>query len=115
MFLRSQIAEARRKALAALARRDVLLPGDRPLITFSFDDKLATYDTNNFLIRFGDSASSNFNIQNLYILENSFTASSVAYLHQEFTGKGLRVRVNDSASYSFNITDAPESNYTSAS
>ena len=84
-------------------------------ITFSFDDKLATYDTNNFLIRFGDSASSNFNIQNLYILENSFTASSVAYLHQEFTGKGLRVRVNDSASYSFNVTDAPENNYISAS
>lgn len=38
MFLRSQIAHARRKALATLARRDVLLPCDRPLITFTFDD-----------------------------------------------------------------------------
>jgi hypothetical protein len=84
-------------------------------ITFSFDDKLATYDTNNFLIRFGDTASSNFNIQNLYILENSFSASAVNFLHQEFTGHGIKVRVNDSASYTFNITDAPEDNYISAS
>ena len=38
MFLRSQIASARRKALCALARRDVLIRCDRPLITFSFDD-----------------------------------------------------------------------------
>ena len=85
-------------------------------ITFSFEDKLATYDTNNFLIRFGDSASSNFNIQNLYILEQSFSASSVAYLHEEFTGGAhMKVRINDSASYTFNITDAPETNFTSAS
>jgi peptidoglycan/xylan/chitin deacetylase (PgdA/CDA1 family) len=38
MLLRSQIAGARRKAISALARRDVLIACDRPLITFSFDD-----------------------------------------------------------------------------
>jgi peptidoglycan/xylan/chitin deacetylase (PgdA/CDA1 family) len=38
MLLRSQIAGARRQALCALARRDVLIPCDRPLISFSFDD-----------------------------------------------------------------------------
>ena len=38
MFLRAQIAGTRRKALCALARRDVSLPCDRPLISFSFDD-----------------------------------------------------------------------------
>jgi peptidoglycan/xylan/chitin deacetylase (PgdA/CDA1 family) len=37
-MLRSQIAAARRKTLCALARRDVLIPSDRPLISFSFDD-----------------------------------------------------------------------------
>lgn len=85
-------------------------------LTFSFNDKLWTYDTNNFVIRFGDSASSNFNIQNVYILENSFTASAAAYMHQEFTGAGaMTVRVTDSASYSFNITDATETNFISAS
>src|SRR5216683_2724894 len=38
MLLRSQIASTRHKALCALARRDVLIPCDRPLISFSFDD-----------------------------------------------------------------------------
>lgn len=85
-------------------------------ITFSFDDKLATYDTNNFLVRFGDTASSNFNIQNLYILEQSFSSSAVSYLHEEFTGGGgMKVTIHDSASYTFNIVDAPETNFISAS
>lgn len=85
-------------------------------LTFSFDNKLWTYDNNNFLIRFGDSASSNFNLQNIYILENSFTSSAVAYMHEEFTGAGqMKIRVSDSASYSFNITDATETNFISAS
>lgn len=85
-------------------------------ITFSFNKKLSTYDINDFTVRFGDSGSSNFNIQNLYILEQSFSASAAAYLHEEFTGDGNRkIRINDSASYSFNITDAPEAKFTSAS
>ena len=85
-------------------------------VTFSFDDKLWTYDTNNFLIRFGHSASSNFNLQNVYILENSFSSSAAAFLHEEFTGgTSMKVRVSDSASYSFNITDAIETNFISAS
>jgi hypothetical protein len=85
-------------------------------VTFSFEDKLATDDTNNFLVQFGDSASSNFNIQNLYILENSFSASEVGYLHQEFTGgTSNKLTVPPSASYSVSIIDYPENNFTSAS
>lgn len=38
MLLRSPIAGARRRALCAFARREVLIPSDRPLISFSFDD-----------------------------------------------------------------------------
>jgi peptidoglycan/xylan/chitin deacetylase (PgdA/CDA1 family) len=38
MLLRSRIASTRRKALCVLARRDVLVPCDHPLISFSFDD-----------------------------------------------------------------------------
>ncbi len=38
MSLRSQVASFRRSALSALARRDVVIPSDRPLISFSFDD-----------------------------------------------------------------------------
>src|SRR5277367_5575146 len=38
MIPRSQLASARREALSVLARRDVRIPCDRPLISFSFDD-----------------------------------------------------------------------------
>ena len=38
MLLRSRIASGRRNALCVLARRDVLIPCDQPLISFSFDD-----------------------------------------------------------------------------
>lgn len=85
-------------------------------LTFSFENKLWTYDSNNFLIRFGDTASSNFNIQNLYILEQSFSASDIGYLHQEFTGgTNNKLVVPPSASYAINIVDYPENNYVSAS
>lgn len=84
--------------------------------TFSFQDKLSTYDTNNFLIRFGDSASSNFNLQNVYILENATSNSDILYLHQEFTGgTNTKLIVPPSASYAINIIDYPESKFTSAS
>jgi len=84
-------------------------------VTFSFDNKLYTSEENNFIIRFGDSASSNFNIQNVYITDSSFSSSAVGYLHKEFTGAGdYAIRVNDSASYSINFIDAPETNYSSS-
>jgi len=38
MWLRSQVAGFRRRALLALVRRDVVIRSDRPLISFSFDD-----------------------------------------------------------------------------
>jgi peptidoglycan/xylan/chitin deacetylase (PgdA/CDA1 family) len=38
MFLRTQIGNARRQVLSGLARLDVVIPSDRPLISFSFDD-----------------------------------------------------------------------------
>lgn len=85
-------------------------------LTFSFENKLWTYDTNSFLIRFGDTASSNFNIQNTYILSNSFSSSAIALLHEEFTGgAGMKIRITDSASYSINLVDALENSFTSAS
>lgn len=84
--------------------------------TLSFDNKLWTYDTNDFLIRFGDTASSNFNIQNLYITQASTASYDAAYLHYAFTGAGESIiRINDSASYSINFIDYPEDNFTSAS
>lgn len=84
--------------------------------TFSFDPPLPTYDTNNFLVRFGDSASCNFNIQNLYMTKQSFSPTEVQYLNQEFIGTGNRtLTVNDNESnLSVNIIDYPEENYISS-
>jgi len=85
-------------------------------LTFSLRDKIFTSDENNFSIQFGGTGSSNFNIQNTYILEQSLTEDDVKYLHYEFTGGNNQViRVNDSASYSINLIDAPEDNFISAS
>lgn len=85
-------------------------------LTVSFNNKLITSDENNFIIRFGDYNYSNFNVQNLYIMESSLSSSAVGYLHKEFTGAGSQVvRVNDSASYSINFIDTIETNYTSSS
>lgn len=38
MSLRSNVARLRRNALTTLARRNVSIPSDRPLVSFSFDD-----------------------------------------------------------------------------
>lgn len=85
-------------------------------LTFSFLDKLKTSDSNNFIIEFGGTGSSNFNIQNTYILEQSLNENEIKYLHYEFTGgNNEAIRINDSASYSFNIMDYPEQNFISAS
>ena len=84
-------------------------------IAFSFNNKLYTSDDNNFIVRFGDSNFSNLNIQNVYLMDSSLSASTVGYLHKEFTGAGSQVlRVNDSASYAINFIDAPEQPYTSS-
>lgn len=84
-------------------------------VIFSFNKKLETYDINNFLIRFGDSASGNFNIQNLYILSTTLSENSAEYLHEEFTGaKNKILKITDSASFSINIVDAQELKYTSS-
>ena len=54
--------------------------------TFTFNPKLFTSSTTNFLIRFGDSVKSDFNIQNIYILDTLIEATEVLYLHNAFTG-----------------------------
>lgn len=84
-------------------------------ITFSFDPPLSTYDTNNFLVRFGDSASCNFNIQNLYMVRQGFSPTEVQYLNQEFTGVGNRtITVEDNeVNLSLNFIDYQEEYFTS--
>lgn len=84
-------------------------------VTFVFEDPLATYDRNNFKIRFGDTASSNFNIQNFYMLRSPLSSTDVDYIHDEFTGRGnAEVVVSDSASFSINLIDTYEDNYISS-
>lgn len=84
-------------------------------LTFVFEDELATYETNDFKIRFGDTASSNFNIQNFYMTRSILSSTDVNYIHNEFTGRGnAEIIVSDSASFSVNIIDSYEDNYISS-
>jgi hypothetical protein len=85
--------------------------------TISFDEKLMTRDDKSFLIRFGDFLSSDFNIQNVYILESSFNGEEeIKYLHKEFTGLGdNKIVVQDEMIASINIVDYLEENFISTS
>lgn len=85
-------------------------------LIFSFEDKLYTQDSNNFNIRFGDFNGSNFNIQNLYILESSLLSDQPQRMHDAFTGLNTtKLTVTDTASFSINVIDYMEDNFISAS
>jgi hypothetical protein len=84
-------------------------------ITFSFDDRLATYDINDFLIKFGGADSGNFNIQNFYYTQSSLPEETVGYIHQEFTGGYTQKLVVEDTLPSINVIDRQENSYTSNS
>ena len=79
--------------------------------TFKFDPKLETDSDNNFVIRFGDLDKSNFNIQNLYILDNNLSDTEIRYIHNEFIGTGSAI--SGSASL-VSFYDRNESNHSSS-
>jgi hypothetical protein len=85
-------------------------------LTLTFPEKLLTSSNDSFNIRFGDFSGANFNIQNLYIMDSALLGLDPQYLHEEFTGGGAQIlRVSDTASYSINVIDYLEDNFTSAS
>lgn len=83
-------------------------------MTFVFSPKLETNSDNNFLIRFGDQEKSNFNIQNLYILDTTLSNVEVNYLYYEFVGGYTFISAGDTASASIKVFDKYEQIHTSS-
>jgi len=85
-------------------------------VTFSFEPPLSTYDPNSFMIRFGDSASCNFNIQNLYFTKQRYSPTEVEYLNQEFTGVGNKTATVEDTEVlsSINVIDVKEDDFISS-
>lgn len=94
-----------------------IIPGQKwNHVIITFPEKLSTTSDNNFNIRFGDYQNSNFNMQNLYILESSLLDSYPQQLHESFTGgQSQTLSILDSASFSINVIDYLEDNFVSAS
>jgi len=83
-------------------------------IAFTFDPKLETDSSNNFLVRFGNTGSCDFNIQNLYMLDTSLGAQDIRNIHITFTGASAAISTGESASGSIRLSDKDESRHTSS-
>ena len=83
-------------------------------MTFVFSPKLETDSANNFLVRFGNQDKSNFNIQNLYILDTTLSSNEVNYLYYEFVGGYTFISAGDTASPSIKVLDKYDGIHTSS-
>jgi len=84
-------------------------------LTFIFDPKLKTVSSANFVVRLGDTQKANFQIQNIYILDNLLDTMSIYNIHNAFNGDSAYVVGGDSSSASLKIVDRDEAKHTSSS
>jgi hypothetical protein len=78
-------------------------------VAFAFDPKLDTASVNEFVVRFGNQSKSNFNIQNVYMLETLLGDIEISYINNSFIGGSAVVLGGHTASYSINLVDSDES------
>ena len=83
-------------------------------VSFVFDPKLEINTSSAFLIRFGDSNNSDFNIQNIYVLDTLLESKDIAYIHNGFVGGSAVVSVTSAAS-AIKIIDRDESRHSGVS
>lgn len=81
---------------------------------FTFSPKLTTNAENNFLIRFGNINKGDFQIQNLFILDNQLNDLEVRYIYNEFSGNTSAITAGNSSSITMTISDKNEKNHTSS-
>lgn len=79
--------------------------------SFTFNPKLGTSSVDSFLIRFGDTTNSNFNIQNIYILDTLLEPAEISYIDNGFVG-GSAVISATSAASAINVIDRDELRHT---
>ncbi|NDB84198.1 MAG: hypothetical protein EB127_16000 [Alphaproteobacteria bacterium] len=83
-------------------------------ITFTFNPKLQTDSSNNFLIRFGQTASGDFQIQNIYMLDTAINSTDVRNIHNAFTGASISISTGETASGSIRMIDKDEALHSSS-
>lgn len=83
-------------------------------LTFIFDPKLKTSSSSNFIVRFGNTTKANFQIQNIYILDNLLDQVNINYIHNAFTGNVSYISGGDTASFSIKVIDKDEALHTSS-
>jgi len=83
-------------------------------VSFTFNPKLQTDSSNNFLVRFGQSGSADFQIQNIYLLDTLLDNTEIRYLHNTFTGASAILSTGESSSASLLILDKDERRHSSS-
>lgn len=83
-------------------------------VAFSFSTKLITDSTNNFLVRFGQVGSGDFQVQNIYFLDTILEQDEIRYLHNTFTGASAILSTGESASASILVSDRDEARHSSS-
>lgn len=83
-------------------------------VTITFNPKLQTDDLNNFTVKFGQSGSADFQIQNIYMLDALLTSTEVSYIHNSFVSSSAVISAGESASASVMVIDREESRHSSS-
>jgi len=84
-------------------------------ISFTFNPKITTTSSNNFLVRFGQSSSVDFQIQNIYMLDTLLSPLQVSYVHNAFTGGASAIiKTGESSVPSILLIDRNEKNHSSS-
>ena len=84
-------------------------------VSFTFNPKITTTSSNNFLVRFGQSSSVDFQIQNIYMLDTLASPLQISYIHNAFTGGASAIiKTGESSVPSILFIDRNEKNHSSS-
>lgn len=77
-------------------------------VTLTINPKLQTEDPNNFIVRFGQEGFGDFQVQNLYLLDEPVGPIEVRCIHNSFTGASAIVVSGETSSASLLVSDRDE-------
>ena len=83
-------------------------------LAITFNPKLETDDLNDFTVKFGQSGSADFQVQNVYMLDAQLTSTEMAYIHNSFVSASAVISTGESASSSVLVLDREESRHSSS-
>lgn len=80
----------------------------------TMNPKLQTFDPDNFLIRFGQDGQGDFQLQNVYILNQQVAPIEIQGIHNSFVGGSAMILSGETASSSILLSDKDESRHSSS-